>query len=266
MGGGSVRNNHQPSRDNQAPGMPGASYFVAGFAISVPHSVQRPLVYHAFGRISGVSAMITTAQLKKKAQRGDPESQFRLGYRLAFGRHRARPTRWKEAFRLWHSVASLGHARAAFCVGCCYDDGKGVARHLASAAKWYRRAADAGHEEAMYNLALCYRNGEGVRRSARSAAQWLIKCSQLSYAPALRDLGVAYHEGCGLVRDDATAVELYRQAARQSDTMAMYNLGLCYVHGHGVTASRRLANHWFGKAAQLGHRAARTRLRLLRQA
>ena len=40
----------------------------------------------------------------------------------------------------------------------------------------------------------------------------------------------------------------------------MYNLGLCYEEGDGVAASPRWARFWFGRAAALGHRKARTKL------
>jgi TPR repeat protein len=73
-------------------------------------------------------------------------------------------------------------------------------------------------------------------------------------------LGVAYHEGSGVRKDDSIAVWCYRQAAAQSDTMAMYNLGLCYADGDGVKASKPSAMRWFRKAAQLGHREARTQI------
>ena len=190
-------------------------------------------------------------------QGGDAESQFRLGYRIAFGRRRARRTRWSAAIRLWRSAASSGHARAAFFLGTCYDLGRGVARDVPAAARWDPAARRIlGHEVAMYNLALCYRDGEGVRRSARLAARWSARSSDLSRADAIRDLGVACHEGRGVRKDDVMAVcALQACAARQSDVKAMYNLGLCYAHGHGVTRSARQADQWFRKAAQRGHRA-----------
>ena len=59
-------------------------------------------------------------------------------------------------------AAEAGLPRAMFSLGCCLDEGKGMAApdHPA-AAGWYRRAADAGSGGAASNLAAMYAVGRG---------------------------------------------------------------------------------------------------------
>jgi len=59
-------------------------------------------------------------------------------------------------------AAESGLPDAMYTLGCCLDEGKGMAApdHLA-AAGWYRRAADAGDGDAASNLAAMYSVGRG---------------------------------------------------------------------------------------------------------
>jgi TPR repeat protein len=70
--------------------------------------------------------METTRVLKKRADHGDPDALFRLGYRLAYGRRRPRPIDWREVAYLWKQAARLGRSRAQFYLGVCYDNGLGT--------------------------------------------------------------------------------------------------------------------------------------------
>jgi hypothetical protein len=71
--------------------------------------------------------MESTRKLTQRAEQGDVDALFRLGYRIAFGRNRPRPTDWGTALRLWTRAGRAGHKRAQFCVGTCCDHGQGVA-------------------------------------------------------------------------------------------------------------------------------------------
>jgi hypothetical protein len=98
--------------------------------------------------------METTGLLKQRAEQGDPDALFRLGYRLAFGRSRIRPTQWAAVFPLWEQAARAGYGRAMFYLGACHEHGYGTAKDLTQATHWYKMAAQKGHVVAMFNLAL----------------------------------------------------------------------------------------------------------------
>jgi len=52
------------------------------------------------------------------------------------------------------------------------DNGEGVPRDYAEAAKWYRMEADQGDPFAQSNLARRYYEGQGVPQDYAEAAQW----------------------------------------------------------------------------------------------
>lgn len=147
--------------------------------------------------------MITTAALSKLAASGDAESQFRLGYRLAFCKDKRR--RYLEgAFGMWKAAAEQGHPRASFYLGTCYDFGNGIRRSAKRAMFWYHQAALANHDVAQYNLALGYRDGVGVPRSQRMAVKWLRVSAAAGNPEAQNDLGYCLHEGLGVAKIEAT--------------------------------------------------------------
>lgn len=207
--------------------------------------------------------METTKYLRRQAEQGDAEALFRLGHRLAFGRTRPRPTNWPAVLELWEQAAQLGHDRAMFYLGVCYEHGNGVAKNLTQALRWYEKAAQLDHEAAMYNLAFSYRNGDGVPQDYEQMRFWLVKAAELGDAASQRDLGWCYHEGVGVPLDYTAAVRWYKAAAWQGDTKAQYNLGLSYLNGDGVAVSERWGRYWLEKAARQGHREAKARLKRL---
>jgi len=58
--------------------------------------------------------------------------------------------------------AEQGDANAQFRLGWCYDTGQGVAKDEQEAVKWYRKAAEQCHVGAQVNLGISYYFGKGV--------------------------------------------------------------------------------------------------------
>ena len=69
--------------------------------------------------------MEATSALRARADAGDADAQFRLGYRLAFGRTRPRNGR-RLAVEYWRQASAKGHDRALFYLGVSYDFGEGA--------------------------------------------------------------------------------------------------------------------------------------------
>jgi TPR repeat protein len=70
-------------------------------------------------------------------------------------------------------LAEHGHAKAQNNLGIMYQYGRGVAKDLAEAQRWYLKAAEQGIAQARYNLGLLYLGGEGVGRDPVQAYLWL---------------------------------------------------------------------------------------------
>ena len=72
-------------------------------------------------------AILTTKELEVLAEQGDPEAQFRLGYR--------------------------------------YKTGKGIKKNYKKAIEWLTKAAMQGNSNAQYSLGTCYNRGKGVKKN-----------------------------------------------------------------------------------------------------
>lgn len=93
-----------------------------------------------------------------------------------------------EALALITAAANADNRRAQTRLGWAYEAGRGVARDLALAAVWFRRAAEGGDGEAMYALAVMHATGAGQVKDAALAAEWLKKSAAAGYAPAIKEL------------------------------------------------------------------------------
>lgn len=63
-----------------------------------------------------------------------------------------------------------------------------------------------------------------------------------------------------MVEDEEEAVRLFRLASEKNHPAACYMLGDCLLDGIGVEIDRGLALEWLVRAADLGHRGARSRV------
>jgi len=77
--------------------------------------------------------------------------------------------RWKDheqAVEWFTKAAEAGLPTAMFRLGCCLDQGEGVAApDYPAAVDWYRRSADLGHALAAANLDSMYTLGTGRARA-----------------------------------------------------------------------------------------------------
>ena len=120
-----------------------------------------------------------------------------------------------------------------------------------------RQAAEQGDARAQFNLGIMYDNGEGVLKDEAEAAKWYRLAAEQGLADAQHNLGRSYAAGEGVLKDEAVAVRWYRLAAKQGQADAQYGLGIMYASGRGVLKDSVLAHMWSNIAGANGNEAAR---------
>ena len=159
--------------------------------------------------------------------------------------------RHKEAFRLFKNAAASGnYAYAESALGECYENGVGVARNYAEAAKWYGLAADKDFADAQFLLGELYRRGLGVKRDYNKALILFEKASSRGLAWGYRGEAGAAYRGEGIERNYPRALELYTKAAEMGDQESMFMLGQMYERGEGTAKDPIAARKWYRQAAE----------------
>lgn len=146
-------------------------------------------------------------------------------------------------------AAEQGSAEAQYRLGMDYDLGQGVPQDSAQAAIWYRKAAEQRNAVAQNNLGVLYKQGQGVSQNYTQSAVWFHRAAVQGYAEAQYNLALAYHFGHGVPPDETQAVFWWRKAAEQGLALAQAKLGGEYHFGQGVPRDDSEAYFWLDLAA-----------------
>ena len=120
--------------------------------------------------------------IRKRAEQGSAEAQFRLGGMYHYGE--GVPQDYTEAFKWYRKAAERGHVDSQLMLGNRYYNGKGVPQDYTEALKWYQKAAEQGDALAQTNLGFMYEQGEGVSQNYVRAYMWTsLAASKLSDTP-----------------------------------------------------------------------------------
>lgn len=155
---------------------------------------------------------------RAKAEAGEAQAQFRLGYLHENGLISGTPD--IAAAADWYArAAEGGHAAAQFKRGSLYAAGLGGPRDFAKAASLYEAAAKQGVAEAQYNLAILLQDGIGVEKDSDAAIRWYEQAAFRGVLPAMRALGLLYLSGVGRSpQDDIEAWAWLTLAVENGDT------------------------------------------------
>lgn len=158
--------------------------------------------------------------VKYQAERGDIESQKRMGTMLYWGQN-------------------------------------GLSKDIAGAVKWFERSAmQMKDPSAMYDYSILLMKGQGVKRNYTRGFQLLKKAAAMGSINALNGLGW-YH---GIVlRDHKNAMKYFEQAALNGSEDGMFNLGIYHLSGKNPDKpwkNETAAFQQFLNASRFGHVAA----------
>ena len=133
----------------------------------------------------------TINELLPKANAGDAQAQYELGYAYYFGTNGCEKD-YTKAFKWYSAAARQGHAKAQFGLGGCYSLGRGVDKDYEQQVYWYKKAAEQGLAEAQTALGECYMYGDGVPLDKKEAEKWFVKAAKQGDEYACLNLGNLY--------------------------------------------------------------------------
>lgn len=120
--------------------------------------------------------------------------------------------------------AEAGNANAQFDLGFHYECGDGVRKDLVEAVKWYRKAAEQGLYSVQYYLGDMYSTGKDVPKDSFEAVKWFSKAAEQGSTSAQVKLGLAYAEGEGVPKNLVQAHVWINLAGANGDESARVHL------------------------------------------
>jgi TPR repeat protein len=193
--------------------------------------------------------------LRRRAERGDADAQFRVG----LGDMKA--GNYEAGFYWILQAAEQGRADAQAVLGSAYEFGRGIDQDGEAAVAWYLKAGQQGHPDAQYNLGTAYEHGRGgFAQDYKAAASWYRKAALQGDADAQAALGGMYAKGQGIDQDYEAAVVWWAKAAENGRVDSQYNLGVACERGTGVAQDYETALTWYRMAAAQGNPDALARL------
>jgi TPR repeat protein len=156
-----------------------------------------------------------------------------------------------KARELWEKAAAGGNPAAKFALeGISLDALKNSP--TPNVLKAVQRAAEHGNPQAQYELGIAFQDGLGVPKDSAQAAKWLQLAANNSLADATYALGLLYAQGNGVKRSRTHAISLYEQAANLGHSEAALELARAYEQGNGVDRDLTKARGYLLIAAQAG--------------
>ncbi len=205
--------------------------------------------------------------LRLAAGSGHAEACFKLGYLYQSGMGVARDQ--AEAAKWYQQAAVKGIPVAQYFWGEMLLYGEGVATNVPEGIRWIEKAATTAQDSELWlviaNLAAIYEEGKGVARDLCAATKWYLKYAASPEADfySFVFLGKSYQFGyCGKT-NKAEALRWYRKALDEAERVgddyiadAYFQMGTLYSEGDLVSKSDKEARRWFEKAATAGNPVA----------
>ena len=157
-----------------------------------------------------------------------------------------------EQVRVMEQLWQRGFPLAAYQLGKCWRDGRGVLPDDERAELWFRRAANAGYDFAQYALGKLLQS----QKRTDEAVSWYEKAAAQENTCAAYRLGKLYLEGKDVPKDVQKAVAYLTDSAEHGNQYAQYALGKLYLTGQDVKQDREQAWAYFYESAEQGNEYA----------
>ena len=157
-----------------------------------------------------------------------------------------------EQVQVLEQLWQRGFSLAAYQLGKCWRDGRGVLPDDERADRWFRRAADAGYDFAQYTLGKLLQS----QKRTDEAVSWYEKAAAQGNSYAAYRLGKLYLEGKDVPKDVPKAVAYLTDSAEHGNQYAQYTLGKLYLTSQDVKQDRGRAWEYFCQSAEQGNQFA----------
>ncbi|HBN84926.1 MAG TPA: hypothetical protein DDZ89_13910, partial [Clostridiales bacterium] len=192
---------------------------------------------------------------QKAADLGHKDAQYRLGRLLLEGN--SVDCNEKKAFEYFEKAAAQNHDESTMQLGLCYFKGLGVKRDYQKAFAIFKDMRD--NKDAKAILGYMYNFGLGIEKDYINAVFYY---NQAKYDNEMAMVNLAHLKclGYGTKQDQYDAKTLYEYAANKGNPIGLYYLGLFYENGIQTYVQYEKAKECYQKAAEKGHKKAKTAL------
>jgi TPR repeat protein len=130
-----------------------------------------------------------------------------------------------------------------------YEQGLGVPKNKAEAAKWYLKAAEQHNAYAQHSIGKMYLDGEGVPQNFEKAAKWIGKAAEQSHNGAFKDMGEMYWKGLGVSQDNVLAYMWWKLGVLHGDKNSerLLDIVAASMKSSHIDEAQRLAQEWMKK-------------------
>jgi len=147
--------------------------------------------------------------------------------------------------------AEGGDVEAAYKLGFMYGFLRGH-QNDAEAVKWLSTAAEKNHARAEWALGSMYSQGRGVNKSEEKAVEWFVRAAEHGSAMGQVQACSAYSLGRGVIKDSVRAFDFCKNAADQGNLFGELQLGQMYLKGEGTDVNEQEGQRLIAKAAAAG--------------
>lgn len=162
-----------------------------------------------------------------------------------------------ELLHKLRKAAESGNPEAQFRLGVLYGNGEGVELDHDKAMGWFKQAARQGHESALITMAWMYANGAGVAVDEQKARELYLMAADHGSAKAQYVVGTMYRFAqFGATQDLPKALHYYTASANQGFATAQFALGKILLEGKQVEKDDITALQWLMLAEANGSKRA----------
>jgi hypothetical protein len=210
-----------------------------------------------------LSQILGFSELKKSADLGHTDGQYRTGKCLAWGQGCKADLR--EGLRYYRLSADSGNSFAENQFGACLRIGEGVEKNEGLAFENFKRSASSGNACGQNSLGFCFELGIGTAKDLRSAFENYKQSMEQGNSYGQCNYGRCLVEGLGTSADATAGVAILKLAVDQGLPLAQYTYAIYLENGRGVARNRAEAAEYYRRAMEGGYSDAKAGYERCRQ-